>query len=208
MSFFLFPRIIFKTKSEINGKIIVKEQFGHYTLYVQDLIQSGGIIKDIWKKPIKKIKKGLEVKNCLVLGLGGGTLVQLIKARWPEAKITGIEIDPEIVKIGKQFFHLDKIDNLEMINQDAFSWLAKSQDKKFDLILVDFYLGYQFPQQAEGDEFIKKLKKILTKKGLVVFNRLRLPDQDLTGFEKKLGNHFSQIETLKTPANLFFLARS
>src|SRR4030042_3011172 len=208
MSFSFLPRIVFKTKSKINEEIIIKEQLGRYSLHVQGLIQSGGIIKGIWEKPLKKIGRELNVENCLILGLGGGTVVQLIKLPWPEVKITGIEIDSEIIKIGKQFFGLDRVKNLEIINQDAFQWLAKDYDKKFDLVLIDFYLGSKFPQQAEGDEFLKNLKKILSKKALVIFNRLRLPNEDLIGFEKKLGQHFPQIETIKTPANLFFIARS
>jgi len=208
MSFSFIPRTIFKTKSKISGEIIVKEHFGRYTLHVQGLIQSGGIIKGIWKKPFKKLEKELNVENCLILGLGGGTVVQLIKSPWPEAKILGIEIDPEIIKIGKQFFGLDRVENLEIINKDAFQWLAKYQGKKFDLVLVDFYLGSKFSQQAETDKFLESLKKILSKKALVVFNRLRLPGEDLTGFEEKLDRHFSQVETIKTPTNLFFIARS
>ena len=217
MSFSIFPRVVYKTKSKISGPIEVKEQLGKYTLHVQDLIQSGGIIRGIWKKALRQVStpsstRGaqgkLSVSNCLVLGLGGGTVIQLIKAHWPEAKIVGVEIDSEIIKVGREFFGLDRIDNLKIINTDAIKWVNNYQGNKFDLILVDLYVSGNFPEKVASDEFLKKLKKLLSKDGKVIFNRLISPSEDLTGFEEKLKKHFPFLKTIETHTNLLFLARS
>ncbi len=208
MSFSFFPRTVCKTKSKISGEIIVKEQFGKCTLYVGDLIQSGGIIKGIWKKAIQKTKGKLPLSNCLVLGLGGGTVVQLIKARYPEAKIIGIEIDPEIIKIGKEFFGLRKINNLKIVNTDAIKWTNNYQGNKFDLIIVDLYVGGKLSPKVESNEFLKNINGLLKKDGKVIFNRLISPSEDLIEFEKKLREHFSFVETAETHTNLLFFARS
>lgn len=89
MSFSIFPRKVFEVKSKISGEIVVQEQLGLYTLHVQNLIQSGGIVKGIWKKAFRQVR---DVSKCLMLGLGGGTVVQLIKSHSSNAEITGVEI--------------------------------------------------------------------------------------------------------------------
>jgi len=205
MSFSFFPQIVYKVKSKISGVVVVKEQFGRPTLHVQGLIQSGGIIKGIWKKPLGKVAK---TRRVLVLGLGGGTVVQLIKKRHPQAEIVGVEIDPEIIKVGKKFFGLGGIKKLKIVNTDALKWVNHYRGEKFDLVLVDLYVGSQFPQEAEERGFLDGLKRMLAKNGMVIFNRLRIRKDNLELFEEKLKKHFSSVELVKTITNLFFLARS
>ena len=218
MSFSIFPRTVYKTESKISGEIEVKEQFGRYTLHVQDLIQSGGIVKGIWEKALRQAQGKLSVSNCLILGLGGGTVVQLIKARYPEAKIIGIEIDPEIIKIGKKFFGLGEIKNLEIINADAIKWVETKgtsevarrdssdggRNRRFNLIIVDLYIGGKFPQEIASDEFLKKLKKLLSKEGVIIFNWLKNGDEK--EFIEKIERNFSKLEELNTRSNLFLFA--
>lgn len=213
MSFSIFPRTVYQTKSKISGEIVIKEQLGKYTLHVQDLIQSGGIIRGIWKKALDRFKiYDLRFKNVLILGLGGGTVVQLIEACYPKAKITGVEIDPEIIKVSKKFFGLSKIKKLKIVNADAIKWVAdydiSYHRSRFDLVLVDLYIGGRLPPKVESDEFLKNLKKLLSKNGLVIFNRLISPSEDLAGFEEKLRKHFSFLKTIETHTNLLFFARS
>lgn len=208
MGFSFFPRTVYKTKSKISGSIKIEEQLGKHTLHVGGLIQSGGFVKGIWKKAFQQVQEKLSVSNCLVLGLGGGTVVQLIKSRYPEARIISVEIDPEIIKVGKKFFELDGIDKLEIINDDAIKWVDDYQKNKFDLVLVDLYIGREFTQKVASEKFLRNLKKLLSEKGIVIFNRLISPNEDLEGFEEKLKKYFSFLKTMETHTNLLFFARS
>lgn len=214
MPFSVFPRTICRTKSKISGEIVVKEHFGQQKLYVQGVLQSGGIIKDLWKKALRQVgSEETGVGRVLVLGLGGGTVVQIIRQYWPAAKIMGVEIDPEIIKIGRRFFDLDKAKGLKIINADAFRWLRRNNLNDIyhlsggaDLILVDLYLGSRFPKKAESSEFFKYLKKLLAPNGMVIFNRLRQRGEKFPQFEKKIRKHFSLKEKIKLSSNLFFIA--
>jgi len=212
MSFSIIPRKVYETSSPFSGQIVVEEQLGLYSLSVQNLIQSGGLVKGIWRKVLKRINSqfdNLVIRNCLVLGLGGGTVVKLIKKYWPEAKIIGLEIDPEIIKISQKYFGLDQIEDLKIIQADAFKWLQNYNLLKdcnfFDLIIVDLYLGRQFPKQAEKPAFFQDLKKHLTAEGIIVFNRLRTAP--LKKFAQILKKHFGQIEQINTVTNSFFTCR-
>jgi len=204
MSFSFLSRTVYKTKSKISGEIVVKEQFGRHALHVGNMIQSGGIVKGIWKKPLRQDQGELSVSNCLILGLGGGTVVQLIKAQYPEAKIVGIEIDKEIVKISKKYFGLNKVKDLKIINDDAINWVKKYKGDKFDMIIVDLYIGGDFQKKAMSDKFLKKIKKLLSKEGIIIFNWLKNKDGD--ELIKKLEKNFLHLDKLDTPTNLFLFA--
>lgn len=206
MTFSFFPRIVFQTSSQISGSIIVEEQFGQKLLKVGGITQSGWLVKNFWKKVLKILKKEKAVfKKVLVLGLGGGTVAPLINHYWPEAKTIGVELDPEVVKIGKDFFGLSHFKNLKTETADAFKWI-KNQKVKFDLILVDLYLGKKFPEKGEQEVFFKDLKKNLNSKGVIVFNRLKTDETVI--WETKLRKEFSSLEKIKATTNLLFLARS
>lgn len=223
MTFSIFPRIAYQTTSKISGEIVVKEQFGQCKLYVQGTLQSGGIIRNIWKKPLSQVTRNtLHVTRCLILGLGGGTIVQLIKQHCSNVKITAVELDPEIIKIGKRYFNLGEVENLEVIQADAFEWVVrktprrwrgddldscevKEKGKGFDLIIVDFYLGKKFPKRAGSPKFLENVRTPLSKNGIAIFNRLRSRGENLEGFEKKLRINFSSVEKVKATTNLFFI---
>jgi spermidine synthase len=204
MSFSFLPKIIYQTKSKISGSIAVKEQFGQLTLHVQGMLQSGGIVKGAWEKVLKKARRTKRVKKALIFGLGGGTAAHLIQKHWPEAKIVGVEIDPEIIKIGEKFFNLNQLENLKIIKTDAFVFLKKTRDK-FDLVIVDLYLGDRYPVQAESNQFLIKVKKLLAREGLAIFNRLKTDQKK--DFEKKFKKYFPQVDLVKTAANVFYLAQ-
>lgn len=207
------------TESPINEKIEVREDIlGRRTLVAGGLAQSGKEVKRIWQKAIKQVqtinlprgKAGNKVQRCLILGLGAGTVAKLISRRLPDAKITGIEIDPEIIKLGKKYFGLDSIKNLEIKIGDAISVVSNGTMKQcnnYDLILVDLYLGDEYPPKAEDQSFFKSIKCQLSKDGLIVVNRLyyHMSDKQQTDeFGKKLKGIFNRIEEAEISWNKFF----
>ena len=204
MKFSFWPREIYKTSSSINGEIKVVEQFGRNSMRVGGLEQSGPMVKSIWAKTLRKVTKPSRV---LVLGLGGGTVVRLVNKKWPRAKIVGLEIDGKIIKVAKRFFGLSEVENLKVIKANALGYfrVLAGGYKKFDLILVDLYLGDKFPKEAQDEKFFKSLEKILKKEGEVVFNRLKTDETE--EFEKALKASFLRVKKIKTAANDFFLVR-
>jgi len=203
---FLFSQTVKKVNSSINGEIKVVKFLGKPRILVRDMIQSGGLVESIWKKALKKIKS-LVINNCLILGLGGGTVATLINQSYPKAQITGVEIDPKIIQLGKEYFDLDKIENLKIIKDDAIDFIINCQPPAADYyspIFVDLYLGEEVPKRSESKEFLKKLKELLSTKGIVVFNRLFYRDhkQKTERFIKKLEPIFPQINLVRAWSNL------
>lgn len=205
----LGTKILAERKSKFNGeiKIIRNLAFGTY-LQAGGITQSGGVVKNIWKSTLKEInKKNKVIKNCLILGLGGGTLVKLIKENWPKAKITGVDIDPVMIELGKKYLGLEKV-KVEIA--DAYNWIIKNKKKDFDLIIVDIYQGREFPKKFEEEKFLKLLIRLLSENGLTIFNRLYYGEKrsEAIKFGKKLEKIFLKVTYFYPEANLMFFCQN
>lgn len=199
--------------SPINGKITVVKSlaFGTY-IQVGGLTQSGGILYDVWKKPLKKVAgNDKQVARVLILGLGGGTVVKLVRKFWPEAKITAVDLDPTMVELGKKYLGLNAQD-IKVVISDAFSFLAGHKSVTtyhFDLILIDLYVGFEFPKEFESEKYISLVKTHLANDGMAIFNRLYYGDERSVAvkFGNKLEKIFSKVDVVYPEANIMFICK-
>lgn len=178
-------------------------------LVVGGLTQSGGILPRLWEKTLRQIPKPKsQILNILVLGLGGGTVAEVVSKKWPEAKIVGVEIDPVMIDIGKKYFSLDNIKNLEIIIADAITYV---NNQLFDLIIVDLYKGYKVEKRIKNTAFLQKLGQILAKNGVVIFNVISSQNNDFEAknFLDKLHLIFKDIFWKRIIVNdIFFCAKA
>ena len=202
-------KVLEERKSKFNGELKVVRSLGFGT-YIQSngLTQSGGIVETIWKQTLKKIRrKRQNIKDILILGLGGGTVAKLVKKYWPEAKITGVDIDPIMVEFGKKYLGLDKV-SIEIKIVDVYDFMSKiSKQKSFDLVIVDLYNGDKFPEKFGTENYIQLVRTILRSGGIAIFNRLYYGDKrrEAVKFGGKLQKSFSHVDWYYPEANLMFL---
>lgn len=201
-------RVIDEMNSALNGKLTVIRSIAFGT-YIQagGLTQSGGILYEVWETTLKKVKRRKkEITNCLIIGLGGGSNAKLVQKYWPSTKITGVDIDPAIVELGKRHLGIEDV-NIKIADALAFSKNAVAKNKKYDLILVDLYVGDEYPLKFEKGEFIKLTKKLVRKNGLVVFNRLHYDEKRKIArkFREKLEKIFEQVDIIYPEVNIMFV---
>jgi len=198
-----------KRNSKFNGEIqVTKSLAWGTTIQVAGLTQSGGIVEKIWKPVLKKIKaKENPIHNSLILGLGGGSAAKIIKKLWPEAEITGVEIDSIMVELGAKYLALNS-NGEKIIIQDALKFCEKCISK-YDLIIVDTYHGDQFPTKFESDRFLNLILKMTTERGTVVFNRLYYGEKrpPAVKFGQKLEKTFKKVDWFYPEANLMFICQ-
>lgn len=194
--------------SPINGRIKVVKSLGLGTyIQVDNLTQSGGVVYEVWRTVLKKIShQPLTVNHCLILGLGGGSAAKLVKKFWPEAEITGIDIDTVMVELGKKYLGLSQIN---VVIGDAKKFVTNCKEK-YDLVLVDTYLGDKFPKKFESDEFLKSVRRLLFNGGIAVFNRLYFGEKrpEAVKFGKRLEKVFEKVKYVYPEANIMFVASS
>lgn len=198
---------IYETYSKINGNVTVsKELIWGTSIKCGGLTQSGSLIETIWKKPLKIVKsKKPEIKNCLILGLGGGSSAKLARKAYPDANIVGVDLDPIMVELGKKYLQLDSC-QVDIKIEDAFSFVAKSK-QKFDLILIDLYQGKQTPEEFTTVEFARLVDKNLAPDGMALFNKLYGGEArpGAIKFLKKLESVFKNVDPIYPLANVVFI---
>jgi len=112
----------------------------------------------------------------LVLGLGAGTAVRVIAGELPEGTeldSLGVEIDPEVVRLGSQFFDLEEGPGREVVaGVDARSLLNRlEQGRRFDEIVLDAYANnMEIPAHLSSVEFFREVKSRLAPGGWFVVN--------------------------------------
>jgi len=128
-----------------------------------------------WKKAANIVKaQAPNAQNILFLGLGGGTAVHYVSKDNPNAKLVCIEIDEAVIEACQKYFDTDKINSLRIINADAFEFLTDPQkfgiSTSFDAIFADLFRGLFFVKIPDFDLFLKQLKSLTNKNGLILFN--------------------------------------
>lgn len=208
---FLYLQTVTQVVSNYNGLILVKEFFGKKYLEVGGLTQSEGAMRHVFVSGFKKIFTSFvksKPENCLILGIGGGTIIREIQKIYPDIQITAIEIDPKVIEIANKYFQLNRVKNLEIKTGDAFVLINKLKDS-FDLIVVDLFCGFVVPEDVSSELFLKNLQNIMTKKGVVIFNRLYFQNYifEANKFLDKIQKIFHCISTVKIRSNILIVAR-
>lgn len=203
---YIFPRIILKTSSSYNREIRVLEEAGQYKLLVNGSWQSGTYIAMLWRKAFQKFGiPSLLVSRILVLGVGGGTVFGILKRLFPQAAMTGVDIDPTILDIAEKYFGLADMPGLTLIHDDAQGFVHKTREH-YDLVIVDLFFGGVIPEFVTKEPFLGDLRRITSPHGSIVINYLReLEYQDKSDrFMKLLGKKFPHVVDFPIERNRFF----
>jgi spermidine synthase len=108
-------------------------------------------------------------RDALLIGLAGGTVARELTAAYGPIPITGVEIDPEITDVAREYFALDELDNVEVIVADG-RYALRTSDAAFDLIGVDAYRQPYIPFQLTSREFFQDVSAHLRPGGVAVVN--------------------------------------
>lgn len=192
------PKVIEEFESKYSGKIRVMQIFGYKYVSTGYWTQSGGIIKEVWAPVFKKIHAPKN-KTWLILGLATGTIAKMIPQ---PAEITGVEIDPVMIEIGKKYFGLDQIPNLKIVVADAQKFKSS---QTFDYVLVDLYCIDQLPHFVYSQKFLSSLSLL---GNLVIINHLYYSEEQKRQAKQlieKLEKIFGKVELLRSLTNLFVI---
>lgn len=112
-------------------------------------------------------------KRVLLLGLGGGSAARIVRAIAPRARITGVEIDPDVVKLARRWFDLDAL-GVETVVADAREYIARTRSR-YDIVLEDCFIGSENElRKPEGipEPAFSRIARRLRPGGVLVSNAL------------------------------------
>ena len=112
------------------------------------------------------------IKRVLVLGVGGGAALHMLRYFVSPDQITGVELNPIHISVAKRFFNL-KHKSIELIEADAIVWLNNYRGEKFDMIIDDLFAeeeGEPVSVVEANAKWFSCMLKHLSKDGVIVRN--------------------------------------
>jgi spermidine synthase len=110
-----------------------------------------------------------EPKNILQIGLGGGGLNRFLRNMYPQASLTTVELDKEVLTMAERYMGFRPDERDRVLIDDGRASLKK-QKAKFDWIFVDAFRGGYVPAHLKTKEFYEALKGLLAEGGVVALN--------------------------------------
>jgi predicted RNA methylase len=197
---YLIPVKIYEAKSALSKSIEVTWANGELVLDSENTNYSYGSLQRILRLGLKNIgyEKITAMDSILVLGVAGGSVIKtLVDEIKFDGKITGVELDSEIIKIANRYFKLNEIKNLEIVIGDAFEFVLKTKDK-YDLIIIDIFQDTTMPNFLFETFFINRICYHLKNKGFVLFNTMILNESQNLRNKKYVADFYEHQCKIRT----------
>ena len=107
--------------------------------------------------------------DLLMIGMGGGSITWYLHNHIPEASITAVELDPEMIRLAEKYYELKPQPNYNIVEADGRLFLVRDK-KSYDLIFIDAYRGPFVPFHLLTREYYELVKKRLKPGGIVAQN--------------------------------------
>ena len=162
---------------------VVEEEDGRRLLYLnegvavhsvwrRDSVLTGGVwdaflaLPPLLDRPLERVA---------ILGNAAGTTARALGVYYPDAEIDGVELDPAVSRVGREYFGLAEQEATTVHDADARPFL-RSTDERYDLIVVDAYHQPYVPFYLATREFFALVREHLTPGGIVALNVAAVPD--------------------------------
>lgn len=105
----------------------------------------------------------------LMLGLGGGSLARYCLRHLPAAKVTAVEIDPDVLAFREQFLLPPDDARWRVIEADAAQYVAQCEDSP-DVVMIDAFDRDGVAPSLGTREFYRDVRGLLAQRGVMVAN--------------------------------------
>lgn len=188
-----------------NGYTILRlnEGQGVHSIYKADTLQYNGPWDQFLVSPyFYANRKPFDVKRVAIVGLAAGTTARQMTAVYGDIPIDGFELDPEIVRVGQEYFGMT-MPNLNIHIGDGRLGLEQSK-YKYDIIAVDAYRPPYIPAHMTTQEFFTIVASHLTDDGVLTINSASVPGDRrlINGLATTMGTVFPSIYTVDIPGSL------
>ena len=128
-----------------------------------------------------------EPQHILLVGLGGGSLSKYCYQQFPQARITTLEINPDVIALRDEFLMPADNERFEIVQADAVDYLARS-DLLADVILLDGYDAEGLSKNLCAESFYSNCWQALSTQGVLVAN--------LWGGEPNRGVYLNRLRSI------------
>lgn len=109
--------------------------------------------------------------QALVLGAGTGTVARALHARYPQAQVDMVDVEPKLFMLARTYFALPDSEKIHAHTADGRQFLRTAQEGKYDIVFGDMYSGYySVPWHVTTREFYTLLYSRMAPGGVYVGN--------------------------------------
>lgn len=191
----------FELPSEKNGTIFARRRFGIWGMLVNGYDQSTGYIRTMWRKALARIPDYARAKRILVLGLGAGSMIDALHARFPGCHVTAIEWDPEMLILAKRMRLYKPGHAPQVLIGDAYEILPTLR-QTYDLVIFDLYRGHEPEPRLAEPAFQQAVQRLVKHSGFFLVNVFETP-----ALLEKTDAFFTRIDTWRYRFNTLALYR-
>jgi spermidine synthase len=136
-------------------------------VFVEHYDQSSPYIKRMWRHALRRLPQTLSVSRTLLLGLGGGSIIDDLAHRFPASKLTVVEHDPVMVEVAQSLKLFSSTP--EVVIEDAVR-AVPNLPATYNLIIVDLYRGGETAGILSSEAFVKSIEQKLAPDGFLLLN--------------------------------------
>ena len=143
------------------------------------------------------------VQRVLLLGVGGGAAIHLLRHWCPGVAIVGVELNPVHLQLARRYFGLRSRD-VELVAGDARDYVEQYKGPPFDMVIEDLFGGSGFPDRSFAADYrwCTALGKLVQPDGALVINTLSLAQLRETALlsDQRLRRQWATALRLTMPA--------
>lgn len=172
-------QLLLKKESVYNSIFVYKEgpyrvlKFGHKRKHYRESVYNPSDPTELPSVYTRYTTAGLayaaKLERAAVVGMGGGRTTWYLSHHLPDLQLTGIELDPEIVRIADRYFDVRPAGNIDIATRDGRIFMRRVRET-YDFIVVDAYRGHFVPFHLLTREFYELVESRLEPGGVVVQN--------------------------------------
>jgi tRNA A58 N-methylase Trm61 len=147
-----------------------------------------------------------EVSECLVLGTGLGSIVQILFEKYKcSPRFTLVEYDEQILKWALENLSAMGIGKLLPCCENAAEFV-KHDKQRYDLLCVDIFKGREVPSLFTEEEFLRNSKKLLKPGGIWIMNYIVNDEGEMLQFLQNVRRIFVNVEIIEKEQNRILIA--
>ncbi len=190
---------------QVNGFTLLRLNDGQgiHSIYHPDTLFYGGPWEHFLVGPFfNPAQSRTEVQRVAIIGLAAGTTARQVTAAFGPIPMDGIEIDPQIVAVGREYFDMT-MPNLNVIIADG-RWGLEHSREQYDIIAVDAYRPPYIPPHLTTREFFEIAASHLTSTGVLTINVGRAPGDRrlIDGLATTMASVFPTVHVMDIPGTL------
>lgn len=150
-----------------------RQLFLNYTLGAQTVMSKTGILTGGYYDHFLVGPHLNGGKKVLFLGVAGGTALKQLVTVYPKVEVTGVDLDPAVLKVAREYFGLKGERRIKLVAEDA-RWFVSTDRETYDVIAIDLYVTGHIPFFTTTREFFTLVRERLSENGVVIMNILSI----------------------------------